>query len=190
MGKRKPLARRAPQAPPLARPPDVPGGKRCAHCDRSLPREAFNPSTSLLDGLSAWCRECAAKLDGGTAELLRAWHRDHNREYQRARRHRLGPAYILARVSVDGGRGTLRLRWSRSRTELKITGRYDLHEDSARIFVRAFGVPLGKVLVRGRGGGSGVRRQKTFFTTGPVTEDAWNRGVTVLQTAGMLKGGL
>ena len=162
-------------------------GRRCPRCERDLPRDAFETSPTLIGRLRAWCHECSATRADGGPDVRRAHGKDYMREYMRARRRREGPGTASATIGVDDGRGTIRAKWSRPRSEIRITGRWALHEDARRILVRAFGVAERDVFEVGRGGGTGARRHKTFTSTGPAMESAWNRGLGILRDAGMLK---
>ena len=37
--------------------------KRCTHCDRTLPTEAFARHRGKSDGLGSWCKECVNARD-------------------------------------------------------------------------------------------------------------------------------
>jgi hypothetical protein len=134
---------------------------------------------ALGDGLSPWCRECVAGLGSGSEARARAYRRDYNREYMRARRVRLGLGWKRMRVVLE--RGAFLLRWSEARGVLRITGRWELLEDAMRCLTGPFGVALKDVRERGRGGGRGRRRHETFVSTGPVSAAAWERGRRILE---------
>ncbi len=59
--------------------------KRCIRCELLKPREAFARATSKIDGLQAWCRQCASEYQlanrAASNERLRRWRKRHP-EYQ------------------------------------------------------------------------------------------------------------
>ncbi len=62
--------------------------KRCPHCRRWLPFEAFNKNKRMKSGLSSWCREChvaaTKRWRNANPELIR-WMNERRRLGERER---------------------------------------------------------------------------------------------------------
>jgi hypothetical protein len=130
------------------------------------------------------CCEAATGDPAATLEQRAAY----QRSYMRRRRSLDGSRTQWLTVLVPG-RGKMLARWSVSREEVRITGRFALREEALRVITGAFGASASEVRERGQGGGKGARRQKTFSTVGPVDAEAWAAGVALLVTAGAAREG-
>lgn len=54
----------------LAKRSEAPTHKRCTHCGRWLPLEAFAANPKLRSGLNSWCKQC-------TVKATKRWRRKH-----------------------------------------------------------------------------------------------------------------
>lgn len=50
-----------------------PQKKRCSHCGRAKPKEAFPKDKYRPDGLYGWCKQCVAESTGREASGLEVW---------------------------------------------------------------------------------------------------------------------
>jgi len=63
----------------MTRPASAATSRLCTRCERTLPLSAFGTNRRMRDGLSSWCRQCAA-------DRTRQWRAEVRDEYNARRR--------------------------------------------------------------------------------------------------------
>jgi len=154
---------------------------RCQQCNVTKPAAEFNPNTKLDGGYWPWCRDCVAAIQSTTGEerqtLRNELHLAYLRSYQRSHRQHLRLRYFLK----DPASGeSLGLTYITRTGMVRIAGPWRLNQVAEAILTEMFGVEVTVINRRGRGGGTGNQRQKTFRVEAPVGWEQWDNGLTLV----------
>ena len=152
----------------------------CGRCGRALPPDAFRQNPKLVYGRAPWCSGCMEQLRTVGPPEAADMRMEYRRAYARAYQSRKRSATLLRdkRLLTDPASGDyLGLTYIRNRGIARASGPWRLCQAGEAIMTDFLGADASVVVVTGRGGGRGKRRQKSFRAEAPVDVEAWEEGL-------------